>query len=450
MRSLVFSDELGQLVGRHPDPTTAVVSEIQRLFADPARARFSAWYELFPRSASPDPRRPGTLADVERLLPYVARLGFDVLYLPPIHPIGKVNRKGRDGRPLAEPGDPGSPWAIGVGRGRPHRRPPRARDRGRPALARGRRRRAGHRRRARPRVPGSPDHPWVSEHPEWFRRDPDGEIRHAENPPKRYEDIYPLDFDSAELARPVGGAPRRGPVLDRSGHLGVPGRQPPHQAVPVLGDGSSTTLKAEHPELIFLSEAFTRPKVMYELARLGFTQSYTYFAWRNEKWEIESYFNELTRTEVADYFRPNLWPNTPDILTETLQSGRQSTFITRLVLAATLGASYGIYGPAFELQEHVAARAGLRGVPRLGEVRDSTLGPRPPRQPRRPDRSGERDPPGPPRARSTTGRCGSTGSTTSGCSSTRSGRSSRATPTRSWWWSTSTRCTPSRAGWSST
>jgi len=357
LRSLVFSDELGHLVGRHPDPTTAVVSEIQRLFADPARARFSAWYELFPRSASPDPRRPGTLADVERLLPYVARLGFDVLYLPPIHPIGKVNRKGHDGRPLAEPGDPGSPWAIGSDEGGHTAVHPElgtvddlrslvaaAAERGIDVamdLA----------------FQAAPDHPWVSEHPEWFRRDPNGEIRHAENPPKRYEDIYPLDFDSANwpgLWEELLGVARF--WIDQG--ISVFRVDNPHTKPFRFWGWFIDTLKAEHPELIFLSEAFTRPKVMYELARLGFTQSYTYFAWRNEKWDIESYFNELTRTEVADYFRPNLWPNTPDILTETLQSGRPSTFVTRLVLAATLGASYGIYGPAFELQEHVARAPG--------------------------------------------------------------------------------------------
>ncbi len=357
VRTMIFSDELGRLVAEHSDPTKAVVSELHHLYADPERARFSAWYEMFPRSASPDPTRPGMLADVERLLPYVAGLGFDVLYLPPIHPIGRTNRKGRDGRSLAGPRDPGSPWAIGALEG--------GHDAVHPELGT-----IGDFRslvEAASRVgidialdlafQASPDHPWVREHPEWFRRDPDGLIRHAENPPKRYEDIYPLDFESAnwpalweELADVTRFWVDQGIRIFRVDN--------PHTKPFRFWRWFIATLKGDHPELIFLSEAFTRPKVMYELARLGFTQSYTYFAWRNEKWELESYFEELTRTAVADYFRPNLWPNTPDILTVPLQSGRKAVFIVRLVLAATLGASYGIYGPPFELQEHLVREPG--------------------------------------------------------------------------------------------
>ncbi len=357
VQAVVFSEELGRLVARYPDPTSVVVSELQHLFADPERARFSAWYELFPRSASPDPRRAGTLADVERLLPYVSRLGFDVLYLPPVHPIGRTNRKGRDGSRRAEPGDPGSPWAIGAAEGGHVAIHP---DLGtiedfrslvRAAAAQG----------IDVAVDlafqASPDHPWVREHPEWFRRDPDGHIRYAENPPKTYEDIYPLDFDSAnwpglwaELLSVARFWVDQGVRIFRVDN--------PHTKPLRFWRWFIASLKAEHPELIFLAEAFTRPKVMYELARLGFTQSYTYFAWRNEKWEIEEYLRELTTTAVADYFRPNFWPNTPDILTETLQSGRPSAFVVRLVLAATLAASYGIYGPAFELQEHTPREPG--------------------------------------------------------------------------------------------
>ncbi len=357
VRSLVFSDELGQLVARYPDPTSVVASEIQHLFADPERARFSAWYELFPRSASPDARRPGTLADVERLLPYVARLGFDVLYLPPVHPIGRTNRKGRDGSPVAQAGDPGSPWAIGSSEGGHVAIHP---DLGTIEDFRSLVRAAATRGidvAIDLAFQASPDHPWVREHPEWFHRDPDGSIRYAENPPKKYEDIYPLDFDSAnwpglwaELLDVARFWVAQGVRIFRVDN--------PHTKPFRFWEWFIASLKAEHPELIFLAEAFTRPKVMYELARLGFTQSYTYFAWRNEKWELEEYFRELTSREVADYFRPNLWPNTPDILTETLQSGRPSAFVVRLVLAATLGASYGIYGPPFELQEHTAREPG--------------------------------------------------------------------------------------------
>ncbi len=355
--SVVFSERIGRLVAAHPDPTAAVVSDIRRVFADPERARFSAWYELFPRSASPDPGRPGTLADVERIVPYVARLGFDVLYLPPVHPIGRTSRKGRDGRPVAEPGDPGSPWAIGAAEGGHCAVHP---DLGtledlRSLVATASRH--GIDVALDLAFQASPDHPWVHEHPEWFRRDPDGKIRHAENPPKRYEDIYPLDFDSANwpglweaLADVARFWVEQGIRIFRVDN--------PHTKPFRFWEWFLATLKAEHPELVFLSEAFTRPKVMYELARVGFSQSYTYFAWRNEKWELERYFDELTRSEVSDYFRPNLWPNTPDILTKELQSGHQSVFIVRLVLAATLGASYGIYGPVFELQEHLAREPG--------------------------------------------------------------------------------------------
>jgi starch synthase (maltosyl-transferring) len=357
LRSLLFSEELRALMARHPDPTTAVVSEIQKLFADPERARFSAWYELFPRSAAPDPDRHGTLADVEGLLPYVEKLGFDVLYLPPIHPIGRTNRKGRDGRPVAEAGDPGSPWAIGAAEG--------GHTAVHPELGTiedlrslvGAARQRGIEVALDLAFQASPDHPWVSEHPEWFRRDPDGEIRCAENPPKRYEDIYPLDFDSAnwpglweELADVARFWVDQGIRIFRVDN--------PHTKPFRFWEWFIATLKAEHPELIFLSEAFTRPKVMYELARLGFTQSCTYFAWRNAKWELEEYLDELTRTDVADFFRPNFWPNTPDILTEALQRGGTAIFVVRLVLAATLAASYGIYGPVFELQEHQAREPG--------------------------------------------------------------------------------------------
>jgi starch synthase (maltosyl-transferring) len=355
--SLLFSQTLAQMVARFHDPTTSVTSEAHQLFADRERARFSAWYELFPLSASPVPTRWGTLADVERRLGYVARLGFDVLYLPPIHPIGRTNRKGRGGLRVAKPGDPGSPWAIGAAEGGHTAIHPELGTlddlRSLIATAAG----LGIDVAMDLAFQASPDHPWVHEHPEWFRRGPDGTIRHAENPPKKYEDIYPLDFDTAnwpELWRELLEVARfwvaHGVRIFRVDN--------PHTKPLRFWEWFIASLKAEHPELIFLAEAFTRPKMMYQLAKLGFTQSYTYFAWRSTKWELESYFTELTGTEVADYFRPNLWPNTPDILTEQLQSGGTGTFIVRLVLAATLGASYGIYGPAFELQEHVARQPG--------------------------------------------------------------------------------------------
>jgi starch synthase (maltosyl-transferring) len=354
---LVISEKLAQLMHRWGDPDQSSTSDALPVVADREKARFSTWYEMFPRSASPDPGRHGTLADVRAKLPYVAHLGFDVLYLPPIHPIGRAGRKGRDGATAAAPGEPGSPWAIGASEGGHKAVHPELgtidefRDLVTAAATRG--------------IDvaidlafqASPDHPWVEEHPQWFRHLPDGTIRYAENPPKRYEDIYPLDFNTpdwqalwAELLDVVRFWVAQGVKVFRVDN--------PHTKPFAFWEWMIRLVRAENPEVIFLSEAFTRPKVMQHLAKVGFTQSYTYFTWRNTKWEIETYLTELTMTDVADYFRPNFWPNTPDILHESLQTGGRAAFLSRLVLAATLGASYGIYGPAFELQEHLPRSTG--------------------------------------------------------------------------------------------
>jgi starch synthase (maltosyl-transferring) len=334
-----------------------VTSERREVMVDPERARFSTWYELFPRSAAPKAGRHGRLTDVLSRLDYVAGLGADVLYLPPIHPIGITNRKGRDGAPVARPGDPGSPWAIGGADGGHTAIHPdlgtieefdrlvtAAGDRGIDValdLA----------------LQCSPDHPWVTEHPDWFRHLPDGSIRFAENPPKRYEDIYPLDFETDDWAALWQSVLRV--VRFWIGHgVRVFRVDNPHTKPFALWEWLIATVKDDHPEVIFLAEAFTRPTVMNRLAKVGFSQSYTYFAWRNAKWELESYLQELTRTTTADFFRPNFWPNTPDILPEPLQSGATSMFLARLVLAATLAASYGIYGPPFELREHQSREPG--------------------------------------------------------------------------------------------
>ncbi len=328
-----------------------------RVVVDRERARFSTWYELFPRSTSPEPGRHGTFKDLEARLPYVAGMGFDVLYLPPIHPIGRSHRKGKNNVTSPEPGAPGSPWAIGSEEGghtdvHPDlgtiedfdRLVERAQDFGLEVamdLA----------------YQCSPDHPWVAKHPEWFRHRPDGTIQYAENPPKKYEDIYPLDFETEawrELWDELKG------VVDfwTSHGIRIFRVDNPHTKPFAFWEWLIEEIKAEDPEVIFLAEAFTRPKVMYRLAKLGFTQSYTYFAWRDAKWELQSYFTELTQTEVAEFFRPNLWPNTPDILTERLQTGGRGAFMSRVLLAATLGASYGIYGPAFELMEQQPLQPG--------------------------------------------------------------------------------------------
>ena len=325
--------------------------------AEPVKARFSAWYEMFPRSCSPTPGKHATFSDCEARLPYVADMGFDVLYLPPIHPIGTSHRKGRNNAPVCEPEDFGSPWAIGSAEG------------GHTAI--------------HPELGTlddfrnfihsagshgldvamdlafqcSPDHPYVREHPEWFRLRPDGSIQYAENPPKKYQDIYPLNFECAER-RALMDELKRVVLFWVEQGIHIFRVDNPHTKPLAFWEWLIAEVKQSHPEVIFLAEAFTRPKVMYRLAKLGFSQSYSYFAWRNTAWEIQKYFTELTQTDVAEFFRPNLWPNTPDILTEHLQTGGPPAFIARLILAATLGANYGIYGPAFELCDNQPAAFG--------------------------------------------------------------------------------------------
>jgi starch synthase (maltosyl-transferring) len=326
------------------------------VIAERERARFGAWYEMFPRSAGTDPSRSATFAEAEERLPYIASMGFDVLYLPPIHPIGTSFRKGRNNTLTPGPGDPGSPWAIGSPEG------------GHTAIEPGlgtladfdRFVTAARRHRLEIALDlafqASPDHPYVKEHPEWFRHRPDGTIKYAENPPKKYQDIYPFDFASPdweglwrELKQVIEFWIARGVTIFRVDN--------PHTKPFAFWDWALGEIRAAHPETIFLAEAFTRPKIMRHLAKIGFSQSYSYFTWRNTKAEIEEYFTELTQTEVRDYMRPNLFANTPDILHEYLQKGGRPAFQVRLILAATLGANYGIYS-GFELCENVPVKSG--------------------------------------------------------------------------------------------
>ncbi len=335
-----------------------------RVTVDPELARCSAWYELFPRSCAPEPGRHGTFRDCAAWLPRIAHMGFDIVYLPPVHPIGRSFRKGKDGGLQVRPEDPGSPWAIGSEAGG-HKAV-------HPELGTledfrnlvGQARALGLDVALDIAFQCSPNHPYVREHPQWFRHRPDGTIQYAENPPKKYQDIYPLDFETedwralwVELKSIFEFWIDQGVRVFRVDN--------PHTKPFRFWEWCLGELKGRWPELIFLSEAFTRPRVMYYLAKLGFTQSYNYFPWRNHKRELEKYFTELTQTEVREYFRPNLWPNTPDILTEYLQYGGAPAFMTRLILAGTLGASYGIYGPPFEAREHRAREIGSE------EYRDS-------------------------------------------------------------------------------
>jgi starch synthase (maltosyl-transferring) len=275
-------------------------------------------------------------------------MGFDVLYLPPVHPIGHTNRKGKNNAPLGNPGDVGSPWAIGSEAGGHKAVNP---DLG--TLTDFRDLLEGARARDMEvaidiAFQASPDHPYVKEHPKWFKHRPDGSIRYAENPPKRYEDIYPIDFESEdwkalwhELESVVCFWVDQGVRIFRVDN--------PHTKPFAFWEWMIARIKETHPEVIFLSEAFTAPRRMEYLAKVGFDQSYTYFTWRNNKWDITQFMQDLLRPPVRDYLRPNLWPNTPDILNEYLQTGGRPAFVGRLILAATLSASYGIYGPSFEL-----------------------------------------------------------------------------------------------------
>ena len=363
LRALALDPARAAIVARYADRSLAAGATLH-LIVDRKRAAFSSWYELFPRSAAAQIGQHGKFSDVEARLPYLAEMGFDVLYFPPIHPIGRVNRKGTNNALRAKPDDVGSPWAIGAAEG-------------------------GHkdilpqlgtfddfdRLLNVARALGieiamdiafqcAPDHPYVTQHPQWFKHRPDGSVQYAENPPKKYQDIYPFDFETSdwralwnELKSVVDFWIARGVKIFRVDN--------PHTKAFAFWEWLIGETKADHPEVIYLAEAFTRPKVMHRLAKLGFSQSYTYFTWRNSKQELTDYFTDLSRGPGRQYYRPNVWPNTPDILPETLQSGLRPMYAARLILAATLSANYGIYGPTYELMESTPREPGSE------EYRDS-------------------------------------------------------------------------------
>jgi starch synthase (maltosyl-transferring) len=329
-----------------------------RVWCGRRRELFSSWYELFPRSTSPDPSRPGTFKDTEALLPRIHEMGFNVLYFPPIHPIGKKNRKGRNNATTAKPGEPGSPWAIGSDEG-------------------------GHKailpelgtlddykhliEKARNEYgidialdlafQCAPDHPYITEHPDWFIWRPDGTIAYAENPPKKYQDIVPINFETddwkklwEELLSVVLYWCEVGVTIFRVDN--------PHTKPYRFWEWLIAKVLKKYPDTIFLSEAFTRPAVMAELAKRGFTQSYTYFTWRNTAQEMRDYLIELTQTELREYMRPNFWPNTPDILTYEMMGAGSNQFVKRVILAGTLSSNYGLYGPSYEFMENTGHTSG--------------------------------------------------------------------------------------------
>ncbi|MBI3232002.1 MAG: alpha-1,4-glucan--maltose-1-phosphate maltosyltransferase [Candidatus Doudnabacteria bacterium] len=349
---LVLSEGFAQIVKDYPlkENETTYAHELQVL-VETKKANFSAWYEFFPRSSSLEPGKHGTFQDCAKLLPRIAKMGFDVLYFPPIHPIGKLNRKGKNNNVRAQKGEPGSPWAIGSDEG-------------------------GHKSVlpalgtiddfkklvADAKALGidiamdiafqcAPDHPYVKEHPDWFKQRPDGSIQYAENPPKKYQDIYPFNFESddwknlwEELKSVFIFWIEHGVTVFRVDN--------PHtKPIPFWG-WVITEVHKQYPDIIFLSEAFTRPRIMASLAKVGFTQSYTYFTWRVSKQELVEYMNDLINGPSRNYFRPNFWPNTPDILPFHLQNQGENSFILRYALAATLSSNYGVYGPSYEFLEN--------------------------------------------------------------------------------------------------
>ena len=353
INALAHSGELEVLMATYPDLSTATqYAPAPRVTVDRLEARTAAWYEFFPRSAGGSGTRGSTLREVLPRIDDAKAMGFNVIYFPPIHPIGHTNRKGRNNSLMTEPGDPGVPYAIGSEEGGHKAIDPNlgtlddfdwlveeVRTRGMEiALDFA--------------INCSPDHPYVRDHPDWFYQRPDGSIKFAENPPKKYEDIYPLNFrcqnwrDLWEEMKSI--------ILFWAGHGVRTFRvDNPHTKPLPFWEFLITGVRAQYPDVIFLAEAFTKPKMMKTLAKAGFTQSYTYFTWRDSKQELTEYFTELTRTEMRDYFRGNLWPNTPDILPFALQTGGRPAFMIRAVLAATFSSVYGIYS-GFELCENAA------------------------------------------------------------------------------------------------
>jgi starch synthase (maltosyl-transferring) len=362
-KALALDPARAAVAARYADRGLAATMT-REVVADRKRAGYSSWYEMFPRSAADEPGRHGTFRDVEARLPYLAGMGFDVLYFPPIHPIGRINRKGANNSLVAKPEDVGSPWAIGADEGGHKEILPAlgTLEEFRALLEKARE--FGIEVALDLAFQCAPDHPYVKAHPSWFKHRPDGSVQYAENPPKKYQDIYPFDFETAdwralwnELKSIVDHWIAQGVRIFRVDN--------PHTKPFDFWEWLINAVRRDAPDVIFLAEAFTRPKVMHRLAKLGFSQSYTYFTWRNSKQELTDYFTELALGAGRRYYRPNVWPNTPDILHETLQSGLRPLFAARLILATTLSANYGIYGPTYELLENEPREPGSE------EYRDS-------------------------------------------------------------------------------
>jgi len=341
------SKRLTSIFKKHPEKILIETSTEYKVYVDRLKARFSTWYEFFPRSASEQEGRHGTFNDCHRLLPRVAKMGFDTLYFPPVHPIGEVNRKGKNNTTVAQDGDVGSTWGIGSKYGGHKDLHPelgsledfknlitKAKELGIEVAM-------------DYALQAAPDHPWVKEHPDWFKWRPDGTVQYAENPPKKYQDILPIYWESKDFKNLWKEC------LDTLLYwidcgINVFRVDNPHTKPYFFWGWIIAEVKKQHPDVLFLAEAFTRPKIMQQLAKQGYTQSYTYFTWRDSKHELIEYMNELTKTEQKEYMRPNFWPNTPDINPFHLQGAPESKYLQRYALAATLSSNIGIYGPVFE------------------------------------------------------------------------------------------------------
>ena len=348
-----LSNELQHILYTCPEKKFISHSKEYLVYVDRKKALFSAWYEFFPRSASPEAGKHGTFKDCVEILPRVKEMGFDVLYFPPIHPIGEVNRKGKNNATTANPGDVGSPWGIGSKLG--------GHDAVHPEL--------GTLQDYKDLIAAAkemdieiamdlalqcaPDHPWVKEHPTWFKWRSDGTVQYAENPPKKYQDILPIYFETEDW-KALWEAIRDVTVYWIKQGVTIFRVDNPHTKPFVFWEWLIAEIKKEYPDIIFLSESFTRSALMYHLGKIGFTQSYTYFSWKNSKYDLINYMNELTTGTTAEIFRPNFWPNTPDINTFPMQNGNQSLYMLRIFLAATLSSNYGMYGPAYEMLIHEA------------------------------------------------------------------------------------------------
>lgn len=342
------SEELIRIFKKYPIRFLENKSIDLEIYVDRKKALFSTWYEFFPRSASPEEGRHGTFKDCERLLPRVAQMGFDTLYFPPIHPIGEVNRKGKNNSTTAEYGDVGSPWGIGSHHGGHKSTHPELGSIQDFKELVNKAKELGIEVAMDYALQAAPDHPYVKDFPQWFKWRPDGTVQYAENPPKKYQDIQPIYFESSDWKNLWKELLDVALFWIEECNIQIFRVDNPHTKPFYFWGWLIAEIKKKHPDVLFLAEAFTRPKIMNELAKQGFSQSYTYFTWRNTKRELTEYVEELTQSEQKEFYRPNFWPNTPDINPFALQNGNESVHLQKYFLAATLSSNVGIYGPVFE------------------------------------------------------------------------------------------------------